>query len=276
MARCCCRPALGPTPLAETSQVTFKGVTAALGGSPKARGLLLAFSCPLARLAWAWPEEGLASAWPHKVAEPANLCLGVQKCRTWTAAHTRVLTRPPMLSMGAKGQGGSVCLKALNPSCPIDSKKCPAAMLPPVAGLPRGRTASRQVSAKSGIGPRCLATPACGETRIWEAENRGVCTHGGYTMGQGHIVCVAWPEICGKSSICSLPSFIMKTTANEDGSGGHSHAGAVHLSETTQPVAAPSFGYYQQGLGTGTPDKAATQQQHHDWAGDTMSVLRQR
>lgn len=140
MARCCCRPALGPTPLAETSQVTFKGVTAALGGSPKARGLLLAFSCPLARLAWAWPEEGLASAWPHKVAEPANLCLGVQKCRTWTAAHTRVLTRPPMLSMGAKGQGGSVCLKALNPSCPIDSKECPATMLPPVAGLSPGRS----------------------------------------------------------------------------------------------------------------------------------------
>ena len=140
----------------------------------------------------------------------------------------------------------------------------------------RGRTVSRQVSAKSGIGPRCLAPPACGETRNWEAENRGVCTHGGYTMGQGHTVCVAWPEICGKSSICSLPSFIMKTTANEDGSGGHSHAGAVRLSETTQPVAAASFGYYQQGLGTGTPDKAATQQQHHDRAGDTMSVLRQR
>lgn len=130
----------GPTPLAESSQVTFEGAAAALGGSPKASGLLLAFSCPLARPAWAWPERGLTSAWPRKVAQPANLCLRVQNHRTRTAAHTRILARPQRLSTGNKGQGRSVCLEALHPACPIDSQGCPASEPPPVAGLSPGRS----------------------------------------------------------------------------------------------------------------------------------------
>lgn len=44
---------------------------------------------------------------------------------------------------------------------------------------------------------------------------------------------VAWPQICDKSSIYSFLSFIMKTMANEDISGGHSQAGAFRFSETT-------------------------------------------
>lgn len=130
----------GPTPLAESRQVTFEGAAAALGGSPKASGLLLAFSCPLARPAWAWPEGGLTSAWPRKVAQPANLCLRVQNRRTRTAAHTRILARPQRLSMGSKGQGRSVCLEALHPACPVDSQGCLAPEPPPVAGLSPGRS----------------------------------------------------------------------------------------------------------------------------------------
>ena len=101
--------------------------------------------------------------------------------------------------------------------------------MPSPRATSRGRTASRQVSVRSGIRPRCLATPACGETCNQETESRCVCTHGGCTMGQGHVMCVAWSQICDKSSMCSFLSFIMKTMANEDGSGGHSHAGAVCL-----------------------------------------------
>lgn len=130
----------GPIPLAESSQVTFEGAAAALGGSPKASGLLLAFSCPLARPAWAWPEGGLTSAWPRKAAQPANWCLRVQNRRMRTAAHTRILARPPRLSTGNKGQGRSVCLEALHPACPIDSQGCPAPEPPPVAGLSPGRS----------------------------------------------------------------------------------------------------------------------------------------
>lgn len=74
--------ALGPTPLAESSQVTFEGAASALGGSPKASGLLPAFSYPRARPAWAWPEGGLTSAWPRKAAEPGSIRLCVQICQT--------------------------------------------------------------------------------------------------------------------------------------------------------------------------------------------------
>ena len=41
---------------------------------------------------------------------------------------------------GNKGQGCSVCLKALYPACPIDAQGCPAPVPPPVAGLPPGRS----------------------------------------------------------------------------------------------------------------------------------------
>lgn len=105
--------------------------------------------------------------------------------------------------------------------------------MPSPRAASRGRTVSRQVSARSGIGPRCLATPACGEMCNWETESQHVCTHGGYTMGQGHTMYAAWPQICDKSSIYSFLSFIMKTMANEDVSGGHSQAGAIRFSETT-------------------------------------------
>lgn len=115
-------PALGPTPLAERSQATFEGATAALGGSPKARGLLLAFSCPLARPAWAWPEGGLTSVWPRKVAEPVNLCLCVQKHRMRTAAHTRVLTRPPTLSRVTRDRGALSASRLSIPPVPSTRK----------------------------------------------------------------------------------------------------------------------------------------------------------
>lgn len=40
--------------------MTFQGAASALGASPKASGLLLAFSCPLTRPAWPWPDLSLA------------------------------------------------------------------------------------------------------------------------------------------------------------------------------------------------------------------------
>lgn len=75
--RCRRWPALGPTPLAGSGPVTFEGAASALGASPKASGLLLAFSCPRTRPAWAWPEGGLTSAWPRKATEPGSACLRV-------------------------------------------------------------------------------------------------------------------------------------------------------------------------------------------------------
>ena len=139
MARCCCLPAPGPTPLAESSQVTFEGATAALGGSLEARGLLLAFSCPLARPVWAWPEGGLTSVWPRKVAEPANLCLRMQKHRTWTTAHTRVLTRPLMLSQVTRDRGALSASRLSIPPVPSTLKDAqPPCHLPWQDCLPAG------------------------------------------------------------------------------------------------------------------------------------------
>lgn len=129
----------GPTPLAESSQVTFEGAAAALGGSPKASGLLLAFSCPLARPAWAWPEKGLTSAWPRKVAQPVNLCLRVQNRRMQTAAHTRISQDHRGSRRVTRGRDALSALRLSIPRVPSTHKDAqPPSRLPWQDCLPAG------------------------------------------------------------------------------------------------------------------------------------------
>lgn len=90
-----CVPACpGAHLLAETSQVTFKGYCC-FGRFPQGQGPLPAFSCPQEGQLGPGSEEGLASACPA-VAEPANLCLGVQKAGRGQLPTHSVPTRPPM------------------------------------------------------------------------------------------------------------------------------------------------------------------------------------
>lgn len=170
--------------------MTFEGAASALGGSPKASGLLLAFSCPHTRPAWAWPEGSPTSAWPRKAAESGAVCLSGHIHRLHSPADTHKPFWTSTLCHDTPRQGPLPCPEPLNSAHTINLKEpcalqgtrrvpLPAPAAPTALRGSRPQRVGTRVVSGASLGRSWGSVCSGGEAVASQGRERGQapCTH---------------------------------------------------------------------------------------------------